>query len=84
MQTFLVLHVLICTNVGLVITRHNKRCDEIIHLTILIRLAPLEVTVGVKTPLLINKFTCNIVVTSGSIVGNRLCVRAPTRVCARA
>ena len=80
MQTFLVCHVLICINVGLVITHHNKRCDKIIQLTMLIRLAPLAVTVGVKFLLLINEFTCNIFVTSGSIGGNRLCVCAPTRV----
>ena len=32
MQTFLVRHVMSCPNGGLVITRHNKICDVIIHL----------------------------------------------------
>ena len=84
MQTFSVCHVIICINVGLVITHHNKICEKIIHLTMLIRLALLAVTVGVKISLLINVSTCNIFVTSGSIGGNRLCVCGPTRVRARA
>ena len=32
MKTFLVRHVMSCPNGGLVITRHNEICDEIIHL----------------------------------------------------
>ena len=55
----------------------NTSLLVIIYVRVLRRLAPLAVTVSVKKLLLINELTCKIVVTSGSIGGNRLCVHAP-------
>ena len=48
MQKVSVRHMLICPNVGLVMTRHNEIFDKIIHLTMLRHLAPLAVTVALK------------------------------------